>query len=299
MKTYHQGTKDWSCYIEPNGKGFDVSWVYGTSLTATPSKYYSWEDLEEILMLRGIDDVDFYELRGSNPYMIPGTKQDTLHKGSIVSRPKKCCGNCKTIPMSEEELEERKKLKEGFMNGISDGYHIDKTALPQNNSTTTTKLSNIDIKFNDGVSVFWNGQEWIRTELRDYKFDTSTYTKLSNGEEKPMEFQVGDIVDWHGAEGIVNSITNLDPHCVRVHFYYGTIGTFTIDGKFHEKHTSPSITLKSRPKKKVMKTFYVGIKKVESDVHEFIPSDVVSDKSLLSEKAYTILTFEMEVEDNK
>ena len=87
-----------------------------------------------------------------------------------------------------------------------------------------------------------------KVEIIDYCFRCP----MNKSKEKPMEFQVGDIVDWHGAEGTVESITHLDPHCVRVHFDYGATSIFTIDGRYHEKHTSPSITLKSRPKKKVV-----------------------------------------------
>lgn len=421
MKTYNQGTKDWSCYIEPNGIGFDVSWVYGNSLTASPSKYYSKQDLKEVLDFRGFNTSVI--LDDHKPYAVPGTEQVYIYKGPVVTshatpydknlsytrdgeymvvyshhlypdlpkgyslrsrhkkedaefmciggtyrtkyliegwedlRPtpvqqsSKCCGNCKTTPMSEEDLAEKKELKEEFMEGIAEGYNIDKTAPLQGNSIT-------GIKLND-TSVIWNGQRWIPTkadtEIKEKPMEFQVgdlYKKKRTGsiykiveisfdpmktvtldfissldqfdnkykhnlhithkdleqfftkveaevmvEEKPIEFQVGDIVDWHGAEGTIESTTHQSPYCISVRFDYGATDLFTIDGRFHKSHTSPSITLKSRPKKKIKKTFYVGITRIPIDEGHFMPTDVVSDKSLISEEVYKILTFEMEVEE--
>jgi len=253
MKTYHKGTQDWSCYIEPNGKGFDVSWVYGNSFMASPAKYYSWEDLDEVLMLRGINDVDFASLGKMSQWQSDTTTR--VFSAPTVTLPKKCCGNCETTPMSKEELAEKKKLKEEFMEGIAEGYNIDKTDPPQDNSTITAKLSDIDIKLN-GTNVIWNGQRWVHTKVE------------SVAEEKPMEFQKGDVVSFGGRMGIVESTDTHDHYPLNVRYSdSGGLDFFTLDGKYDTKHTEPLLKFVSRPKEKVKKTYYMGVGVITNPLH--------------------------------
>lgn len=63
-----------------------------------------------------------------------------------------------------------------------------------------------------------------------------------------MEFQVGDIVEFGGEEGVISRIQNNEEYCI----YVDTISNnheFTIDGKYFINHTKPLLNFVSRPKK--------------------------------------------------
>ena len=74
-----------------------------------------------------------------------------------------------------------------------------------------------------------------------------------------MELKVGDIVEWCGIKGKVDSIGNY----MKVHFYvdgiadnlidWGPQYTFNKDGKQFDWHKEPSLKLIERPKQKVKK----------------------------------------------
>ena len=74
-----------------------------------------------------------------------------------------------------------------------------------------------------------------------------------------MEFRVGDVVEWCGIKGKVDSIGNY----MKVHFYvdgiadnlidWGPQYTFTKDGKQYDWHKEPSMKLIAKAKTKVKK----------------------------------------------
>lgn len=73
------------------------------------------------------------------------------------------------------------------------------------------------------------------------------------------EFQVGDIVEWCGVQGKVDSIIMEDDYSLCVLFGEDNdFAYFTLDGKYIHWHKTPSLKLISRPKKKVKKTYWIS-----------------------------------------
>lgn len=74
-------------------------------------------------------------------------------------------------------------------------------------------------------------------------------------EHKPFEFQVGDIVEFGGVEGIVTEVNKQYKYPVWVKFSESEGGTsFTLDGRYCTNHTKPLLNLVSRKEKRVVKS---------------------------------------------
>ena len=90
--------------------------------------------------------------------------------------------------------------------------------------------------------------------LIDYgRFSTEWYVDYA----KPFEFQVGDICEFGGVEGVISEVRDVAQHKYPVFWkpFCDNPGVrFTLDGKLYKWHTKPLLNLIRRPKKKVKKT---------------------------------------------
>lgn len=66
-------------------------------------------------------------------------------------------------------------------------------------------------------------------------------------ENKPFEFQVGDIVSFGGVEGVVEENLSNSDYPIRVKFINGVRKGFTFDGRYDVDHTESLLKLVSRP----------------------------------------------------
>jgi len=89
-------------------------------------------------------------------------------------------------------------------------------------------------------------------------------------------FQVGDIVEWCGARGIVESTSDMSSY---VQCKFGDIRkqTFTSDGKLCTWHIVPSLKLIERPKKKIKK-YKVLFKRLEYENPFQVSGEHYADK---------------------
>lgn len=80
-------------------------------------------------------------------------------------------------------------------------------------------------------------------------------------EENKTLFEVGDIVDWCGAQGIIRDIKSPSDSIYRlmVKFENGYFEWFTGCGRIKEWHLEPSLKLIEKAKKKVKKKFWFVI----------------------------------------
>src|SRR5690554_862777 len=79
-------------------------------------------------------------------------------------------------------------------------------------------------------------------------YDSSRFELVN--ESNTFEFQLGDIVEFGGLEGKVDSISRSVEYPIRVILENGEWDYFTTDGRLHTYHTKPLLNLVSRPKKK-------------------------------------------------
>lgn len=68
--------------------------------------------------------------------------------------------------------------------------------------------------------------------------------------ESPVEFQVGDIVEYGGAEGVVTDVSESEKEFPVLVNFNNFFRSFTKEGMFEVFHTEPLLKLVSRPKKK-------------------------------------------------
>lgn len=71
------------------------------------------------------------------------------------------------------------------------------------------------------------------------------------------KFEVGDIVSWMGAEGVVKEIYDGSVKVIFTPMCY--IQLFFIDGRLHQFHTEPSLKLIRKAKKKITVECWVNV----------------------------------------
>lgn len=95
------------------------------------------------------------------------------------------------------------------------------------------------------------------------------------------EFQVGDVVEAFGVEGVVSEIDDNEPHYpLLVKFPNGEQDYFAISGKYISWHKEPSLKLIERPKKKVLKTMYQAICKYLTGPRFYITDSLYEDEEM-------------------
>ena len=108
------------------------------------------------------------------------------------------------------------------------------------------------------LHVIFEGHTYVRWFLpsgqnRIGPLDEDLSITLRNA-KKPFEFQVGDIVEFGGLEGVVNVIASGDMlnYPLECSFEKGlAFYCFTIDGRSHKKHTKPLLNFIRRKEEKI------------------------------------------------
>ena len=119
---------------------------------------------------------------------------------------------------------------------------------------------------------------------------------------KPVEFQVGDICEFGGVEGVVTEVLKAPEHEYPVTwktFCDEHEAGFTLDGNFCSWHTKPLLNFIRRPKKKVKKTIEI-VTWVEVSEHGKVLGVSTSDAVKTqpgSKLVKSIATTEIEVEE--
>ena len=122
---------------------------------------------------------------------------------------------------------------------------------------------------------------WVCNDIDDIFGYLKDLFELVN-ESNTFEFQVGDIVEFGGLEGKVDSIKESMIYPIQVTFENGSLVHFLTDGRLLTSHTKPLLNLVSRPKKKekrVIKTtvqYSPSLNEVFTGFEEKQPDDLIA-----------------------
>lgn len=116
-----------------------------------------------------------------------------------------------------------------------------------------------ELGFKIGHGIIWDECAVICNDKRRYSYRLGSNWKHATEwyveEAKPFEFQVGDICEFGGVEGVIVMIR---VGCsFPIHWVPNAGGptcSFTVDGRYQTWHTKPLLNFIRRPKKKVKKT---------------------------------------------
>ena len=105
--------------------------------------------------------------------------------------------------------------------------------------------------------ILYDSEPAYALRNREREYGLIDYGRLSTewyvDYAKPIEFQVGDICEFGGVEGVVEGVRE-EARC-KYPVLWGSIcgnhkGSFTLNGKLHDWHTKPLLNFIRRPKKK-------------------------------------------------